>query len=117
MELSDTLATAFQVSLSAPSLGDCQSVLKIMRQLGQQGDVTSNVSLNIDGSAEPGCRVLLGDANLRSLSKLISHVQSRHPDVKCAHVRSLPHEYEGCVWNILETARNTKCPQSEKNRK
>lgn len=103
---------AFNMSLSSPSVGKCEKVLQILKQMGIQGDVTTNTTVAPDGTFEPGCRMLLYNTDIDSIESFFKRVQQVHPDVECAHVKSVPNIIEGCVWNVIDRERNSKCPQT-----
>jgi hypothetical protein len=92
----------FVVSLSGGSLPpDCSTVLDAMQGLGISGDVTPNLSLTQEGVREAGCRALLTDCGgVPVVQAFFGAVQRAHPDLLCAHVRSVHNVTEGCVWNV-----------------
>lgn len=108
-----TLITmAFNISLSSPSVGKCEKVLGILKQMGLQGDVTPNTTVTSDGTFEPGCRLLLYNTDVGAVGSLFKRIQRVHPDVECAHVKGVPNIVEGCIWNVIDRETRTKCPQT-----
>ena len=94
---------AVTLSLSGDDPGNCDTVVRLMKQLGIPGDVTRNVTI-LHGGLESGCRVrLFGDmTSLRTLWDATSAECS----LACAHVDWTEHR-SGCVLDML---RPSKCP-------
>lgn len=101
----------FTVSLSGNSLGDCHNVLKFMQASGMSGDVTRNLSMTKSGKVEPGCRIFVVDSSITQVRKFFDGLRREHPELECAHVRSVHDEMEGCIYNVCEAETNNKCPQ------
>lgn len=103
------------VSFSSPSLpSDCQSVVEAIRETGLVGDVTCNQTIDSRGRCERGCRAFVADSTLCDVQRFFRAVQRVHPDVECAHVRSVSNVTEGCIWNVTGCVSN--CPQYRRRR-
>ena len=103
-------AAHYQVSISAPSLDGCRVVAHMMSHMGMVGDVTSNSSAMRGGNAEHGCRLFLVHTNVADIKRLFDRLKNDHPDLGCAHLRSIHNHYEGCIYNVQHQTTHSHCP-------
>lgn len=91
------------MSLSGQELGDCSKVVRLLKTLGINGDVTSNQTI-LDGVQEPGCRIrLFGDK--AKAKRLWEAVRTEH-NLTCGHIEVASHE-SGCIFDL---PRASVCP-------
>ena len=95
------------LSVSGPSLKNCETVVSALRDVGVVGDVTHNKSVDALGRIEDGCRILIANdtVKMEKTRALWSMLQSKH-SLTCAHV-SQSVASSGCVMDVFAPSR---CP-------
>ncbi len=97
------------LSISAPNLDNCESVIVAMRKLGIYGDVTTNKSVDPNGNIEHGCRVLVANDIGQTSHRLWDEIKKNNPSLECAHILGYDVKY-GCIFDVF---RPSLCPSKQ----
>ncbi len=93
------------LSFSGKSLR-CEAVIDAMTKSGIYGDVSTNVTINPDGSTETGCRVLVANKNAEERSRQLWMALRDDGSVQCAHIK-IESMKSGCTHDVFAPSR---CP-------